>query len=205
MASMVLPFIANFKTYTGFDITIPEPIDSKIASLIEMQQRKSELRILHTRLSSNLRQSIMDIPIYDFLQAFSNVESIMDSCAMCGTSEGVLDSCDYCDEGERECDYCVGGQVECPDCGGEGEFDCENCNGTGEVSEDCGDRVKQLVNIIGDCDECDRAGRVGYVECEDVWWRLVKMMMAKNVKTCGGEGASKVCGMWRKGRGIEAL
>ena len=57
MASMVLPFIANFKTYTGFDITIPEPIEFK-KKANEVQKRKSELRNLHIRLSSNLRQSI---------------------------------------------------------------------------------------------------------------------------------------------------
>lgn len=185
MASMVLPFIANFKTYTGFDITIPEPIDSKIASLIEMQQRKSELRILHTRLSSNLRQSIKDIPIYDFLQAFSNVESIMDSCAICGTSEGVLDSCDYCDEGEIECDYCVGGQVECPDCGGEGEFECANCNGTGEVSEYC-EPCDATGEITVDCEGCDNAGGVGYVQCE-VCDGTGEDDDGKQCKTCEGE------------------
>ena len=185
MASMVLPFIVNFKTYTGFDITIPEPIEFK-KKANEVQKRKTELRNLHIRLSRNLRQSIKDIPIYDFLQAFSNVESIMDSCAICGTSEGVLDSCDYCDEGERECDYCVGGQVECPDCGGEGEFDCENCNGTGEVSEYC-EPCDATGEIRVDCEECDNAiGEVGYVQCE-VCDGTGEDDDGKQCKTCEGE------------------
>ena len=196
MASMVLPFIANFKTYTGFDITIPEPIEFK-KKANEVQKRKSELRNLHIRLSSNLRQSIKDIPIYDFLQAFSNVESIMDSCAICGTSEGVLDSCDYCDEGERECDYCVGGQVECPDCGGEGEFDCENCNGTGEVSEDCGECEDG--NIIGDCDECKGDGTV---ECEDCGGDG-KDDDGKECEDCGGEGEVKCAECGGKGEELK--
>ena len=194
MASMVLPFIANFKAHAGFDITIPEPIDSKIAGMI-VGQRKTELRILHTKLSSNLREAMGNIPIYDFLQAFSNVESIMDSCAICGTSEGVLDSCDYCDEGEMECGYCVGGQVECPDCGGEGEFDCENCNGTGEVSEYC-EPCDATGEITVDCEGCDNAiGGVGYVQCE-VCDGTGEDDDGKQCKTCEGEMQVKceVCG-----------
>ena len=197
MASMVLPFIANFKTYTGFDITIPEPIEFK-KKANEVQKRKSELRNLHIRLSSNLRQSIKDIPIYDFLQAFSNVESIMDSCAMCGTSEGVLDSCDYCDEGERECDYCLGGQVECPDCGGEGEFDCENCNGTGEVSEYC-ESCDATGEIRGDCDECKGDGTV---ECEDCGGDG-KDDDGKECEDCGGEGEVKCAECGGKGEELK--